>query len=52
MPALLHLGLEHPSTLWIAVASVLAFVAGLAINLYRTRRSGSTSTAASDYESQ
>jgi len=52
MPALLHLGFEHPSTLWIVVASFLAFVAGLAINLYRTRRSDRTSNVAGDHESQ
>lgn len=52
MSALLHLGLEHPSTLWIAVASVLAFVAGLGINLYRTRRSDSIADVADDSDAQ
>ncbi|WP_197052357.1 hypothetical protein [Halobellus rufus] len=52
MSALLHLGFEHPSTLWIAVASLLAFFAGLAINLYRTHRSATTSEAAADSESR
>jgi hypothetical protein len=33
----LHLGLEHAG-LWVVV-TVLAFVAGLGVNLYRSRRS-------------
>jgi len=32
----LHVGLEHPNLLWIAAAGLLAFVAGLAVNLYRS----------------
>jgi hypothetical protein len=32
----LHVGLGHPNLLWIAAAGLLAFVAGLAVNLYRS----------------
>ena len=38
MTALLHLGLEHPSALWLVGVGLLAFVAGLLVNLYRSRR--------------
>jgi hypothetical protein len=34
----LHLGLEHPSLVWIAGTGLLAFLAGLVVNLYRSRR--------------
>jgi len=44
----LHLGLEHPSALWIVAVAFLAFVAGLGVNLYRSRRSGSSPDAVSD----
>jgi hypothetical protein len=30
----LHVGIEHPSLLWIAATALLAFVVGLGINLY------------------
>lgn len=31
-----HLGLEHPNLVWLVVVAILAFVAGLGVNLYRT----------------
>lgn len=31
-----HLGLEHPSLAWLVVVGILAFVAGLGVNLYRS----------------
>jgi hypothetical protein len=34
MEMLLHSGLEHPSTLWIAVAGVVAFTLGVAVATY------------------
>ncbi|WP_336024002.1 hypothetical protein [Halobellus salinisoli] len=39
MTALLHLGVEHPSALWLVGVGLLTFVAGLLVNLYRSRRS-------------
>ncbi|MFD1598489.1 hypothetical protein [Halobellus rarus] len=47
----LHLGLEHPSALWIVAVAFLAFVAGLAVNLYRSYRSGASPNGVSDNES-
>ena len=35
MNALLHLGLEHPNVVWIAVTAVLAFAAGLGVATLR-----------------
>lgn len=32
-----HLGLEHPSLVMLVVVGILAFVAGLGVNLYRSR---------------
>lgn len=37
MHVLLHSGLEHPNTLWIAVTAVAAFVLGVGAALYRRR---------------
>ena len=48
MTALLHLGLEHPSALWLVGVGLLAFVAGLLVNLYRSRRSASSLDAADE----
>jgi len=31
-----HIGLEHPQLLWLVVVGLLAFVAGLGVNLYRS----------------
>ncbi|WP_203229143.1 hypothetical protein [Halobellus captivus] len=45
MTALLHLGLEHPSILWLVGVGFLAFVAGLVVNLYRSRRSNASPDA-------
>jgi len=42
MVAPLHVGLGHPNLLWIAAAGLLAFVAGLAVNLYRSTRDAAT----------
>lgn len=36
MEILLHSGLEHPNTLWIAVAAVVAFVLGVGAAYGRT----------------
>ncbi|EMA50845.1 hypothetical protein C450_14272 [Halococcus salifodinae DSM 8989] len=35
MNALLHLGLDHPNFVWIAVTAVLAFAAGLGVATLR-----------------
>lgn len=35
MEILLHSGLEHPNTLWIAVSAVVAFVLGAGAGAYR-----------------
>lgn len=32
-----HLGLEHPNLVWLVVVAILAFAAGLGVNLSRTR---------------
>ncbi|WP_202935043.1 hypothetical protein [Halorussus amylolyticus] len=32
----LHVGIGHPSLVWIAASAILAFVAGLVVNLYRS----------------
>lgn len=37
----LHVGLEHHSLLWLVATALLAFVAGLGVNLYRSRSTGS-----------
>lgn len=34
----LHLGLEHPSPAWLVGTGLLAFLAGLVVNLYRSRQ--------------
>ncbi|WP_185715614.1 hypothetical protein [Halocatena pleomorpha] len=39
MVAILHLGFEHPNLVWIALSGLLAFIAGLAVNLYRSSNS-------------
>ncbi|WP_186311046.1 hypothetical protein [Halorubrum depositum] len=35
MEILLHSGLEHPNTLWIAVSAVVAFMLGVSVGAYR-----------------
>lgn len=37
MEMLLHSGLEHPNTLWIAVAGVVAFALGVVVATYGYR---------------
>lgn len=32
----LHLGFEHPNLVWIAITALLAFIAGMGVNLYRS----------------
>ncbi len=49
MPAPLHLGVEHTG-LWVAV-TVLAFVAGLSVNLYRSRRATASPGSVDESES-
>lgn len=34
----LHLGVEHPNLLWLVGVGLLAFVAGLLVDLYRSAR--------------
>ena len=46
----LHLGLEHPDLLWIAGTGLLAFLAGLVVNLYRSRRGDTPVDVASGEE--
>lgn len=44
----LHLGFEHPNLVWLGITALLAFVAGLVVNLYRsstTRRPDSEENA-------
>lgn len=36
METLLHSGLEHPNTLWIAVSAVVAFALGVGVSVYRS----------------
>ena len=49
MTAVLHVGTEHPNLLWIVAAALLAFVAGLGVNLYRSLGdSSSTGPRAAD----
>jgi hypothetical protein len=36
METLLHVGLEHPNTLWIGVSAVVAFVVGVGAGAYRS----------------
>lgn len=47
----LHLGLEHPNLAWLVVAGLLAFVAGLGVNLYRSTGNTPTSNDVLDDES-
>jgi hypothetical protein len=44
----LHLGLEHPSALWLVGVGLLAFLAGLGVNLYRSRRTTSALDSADE----
>ncbi|MDZ5812312.1 hypothetical protein U4E84_13265 [Halorubrum sp. AD140] len=37
MEILLHSGLDHPNTLWIAVAAVVAFALGVGVGAFRPR---------------
>ncbi|MFB6087699.1 MAG: hypothetical protein ABEJ85_04190 [Haloarculaceae archaeon] len=41
----LHIGIEHPSTVWLLGVAVVAFVAGLAVNLYRSNAASETPDA-------
>lgn len=34
----LHLGIDHPNLVWIGIAAVLSFIAGMGVNLYRSMR--------------
>jgi len=34
----LHLGLEHPTLAWLVGTGLVAFLGGLVVNLYRSRR--------------
>lgn len=44
-----HLGLEHPSLVWLVVVGIVTFVAGLGVNLYRsTDRTDADSDAGTD----
>ena len=45
MVAPLHIGLEHPNVVWLVGVGLLAFLAGLLVNLYRSRRSSSLDAA-------
>jgi len=38
MVAPIHLGVEHPSLVWSVAVAILAFAAGLGVNLYRSLR--------------
>lgn len=38
-----HLGVEHPNLIWIVVVAIMAFGAGLGVNLYRSRQDSSLS---------
>lgn len=38
-----HLGVGHPNLIWIVVVGIMAFGAGLGVNLYRSRRDSSLS---------
>lgn len=42
----LHLGINHPNLIWIGITAILAFVAGMGVNLYRStdEQQGSNST--------
>jgi len=44
----LHLGIEHPSLLWLVAVGLLAFLAGLVVNLYRSRGGNPTVDVASE----
>ncbi|ERH00041.1 MAG: hypothetical protein J07HQX50_01194 [Haloquadratum sp. J07HQX50] len=37
MVSLLHTGIEHPKLLWVIITGMVMFIAGLLVNLYRTR---------------
>ncbi len=48
-----HLGFAHPNLLWIVGAGILAFAAGLGVNLYRSNSDSSPpDPAASDEEAK
>lgn len=32
----LHLGIGHPNLVWIGITAILAFIAGMGVNLYRS----------------
>ncbi len=39
-----HLGFEHPNLLWLVLVGIGAFVIGLGVNLYRSRRESAEPT--------
>lgn len=47
-----HLGLEHPSLLWIGVVGIAAFVAGLGVNIYRSYTSTDSSPVSGPSDEQ
>ena len=48
MTLLLHLGLDHPSLVWLVGTGLVAFLAGLVVNLYRSRRGDTSIDVASE----
>ncbi|WP_323674754.1 hypothetical protein [Halorubellus sp. PRR65] len=52
MDTLLHLGFGHPSLSVIVAASVLAFVAGLAVRFHRTRHETTPGTDATSVDEE
>lgn len=36
MPALAHLGIEHPDLAWLVASAIVAFLAGLGVNVSRS----------------
>ncbi|WP_302081557.1 hypothetical protein [Salinibaculum rarum] len=49
----LHIGIEHPTLGWLAIVALLAFVAGLGVNLSRSvTGSAHDGTPAADEDSE
>lgn len=40
MSVLAHLGIEHPNLAWLLASALVAFFAGLGVNVYQSTRGG------------
>lgn len=48
----LHLGIHHPNLVWIGITALLAFIAGMGVNLYRSTDKQGSDSAIPDEDTQ